>query len=110
MASGSPKLSQGALAARPLLPLPLAPIARCAKPHRANKDHFERIGALAAYAEYDKGQKAMVVLPLSEVGTNRVWVPDDQLREITSPVSKLRRKSKRMCMGPQPGQPACAIM
>jgi hypothetical protein len=52
----------------------------------------------------------MVVLPLSEVGTNRVWVPDDQLREITSPVSKLRRKSKRMCMGPQPGQPACAIM
>lgn len=77
---------------------------------RANKDHFERIGALAAYAEYGKGQKAMVVLPLSEVETNRVWVPDDQLREITSPVSKLRRKSKRMCMGPQPGQPACAIV
>ena len=41
---------------------------------RANKDHFERIGALAAYAEYGKGQKAMVVLPLSEVETNRVWV------------------------------------
>merc|ERR1712194_69687 len=75
---------------------------------RANKDHFERIGALAAYAEYGKGQKAMVVLPLSEAGTSRVWVPDDQLREITSPVSKFRRKGKRICIGPQPGQP-CAI-
>ena len=81
----------------------------CETPRRANKDHFERIGALAAYAEYGKGQKAMVVLPLSEAGTNRVWVPDDQLREITSPVSKLRRKGKRICIGPQPGQP-CAIM
>ena len=92
---------------RPLLPLPLAPIARChvRNSRRANKDHFERIGALAAYAEYGKGQKAMVVLPLSEAGTSRVWVPDDQLREITSPVSKLRRKGKRMCVG----QP-CAIM
>ena len=106
MASGSPKRSQGALPAHPLLPLPLALIARChVRNRRANKDHFERIGALAAYAEYGKGQKAMVVLPLSEAGTNRVWVPDDQLREITSPVSKLRRKGKRMCVG----QP-CAIM
>ena len=82
----------------------------CETPRRANKDHFERIGALAAYAEYGKGQKAMVVLPLSEAGTSRVWVPDDQLREITSPVSKFgRRKGKRICIGPQPGQP-CAIM
>ena len=77
-------------------------------PARANKEHFEHIGALAAYAEYGIGQKAMVVLPLSEAGTNRVWVPDDQLREITSPISKLlRRKDKRMCIGP--GQP-CAVM
>ena len=109
MASGSPKRSQGEFPARPLLPLPLAPIARChVRNRRANKDHFERIGALAAYAEYGKGQKAMVVLEISAAGTNRVWIPDDQLREITSPVSKFRRKGKRMCVGPQPGQP-CAI-
>ena len=101
MASGSPKRSQGEFPARPLLPLPLAPIARChVRNRRANKDHFERIGALAAYAEYGKGQKAMVVLPLSAASSGRVWVPDEQLKEIegaNSVIGKLNRKGTRMC-------------
>jgi len=42
---------------------------------QANADYFDKLGLIGAYAEYHKGQKAMVVFPKEAVEMGRIKMP-----------------------------------
>lgn len=61
-----------------LLRLQMRLLPACALPcvcAQANVDFFDKLGLIGAYAEYHKGQKAMVVFPKEAVELGRIKMP-----------------------------------